>query len=332
MERAILSAPVVPPRAAGLPATVVVPVTNFSHDGTPSYYLPTYAPGAMALADATMVSVAGSDERNGVDVRAQLISAGTIKGTLSTPLDPGVTVQLWLIGDDPSAESPHGSQARVSPDGTFTFFAVAPGAYTIFAQTVAVHPQMTFVNGQPVPQPPPVLTEAQKMWSMTRVKLGDGATVQVAVSLQASRSISGIVVFDTKERPDLTRSTMTVRANATTSSQMYVPYGSLRGVVGPDGRFTISGVPAGRYMLGLDGGGSLKSAIVSGQDTLDFPFQFAGDHDVTDAVLTVSDRAAAFSAPSRVRPEAASMMPSRKPGSAFSRAITWPSARSTTWM
>ena len=34
----------------------------------------------------------------------------------------------------------------------------------------------------------------------------------------------------------------------------------------------------------------MKSAIIAGQDTLDFPLEFTGDRDIADAVLTVTDK------------------------------------------
>ena len=58
--------------------------------------------------------------------------------------------------------------------------------------------------------------------------------------------------------------------------------------VRPDGRFTLTGVLPGRYTLALSGA-HLKSAVAGGQETLDFPLDFTGDRDITDAVLTVSD-------------------------------------------
>src|SRR5262249_6999012 len=97
----------------------------------------------------------------------------------------------------------------------------------------------------------------------------------------------GVVVFDMKQRPDLTHAI--VRATAAPSSQQ--PYGDssqVQAPIGPDGRFTIGGVPPGRYILRTDY--SLRSAIASGQDTLDFPLEFTGDRDVTDAILTVTDQ------------------------------------------
>jgi hypothetical protein len=39
----------------------------------------------------------------------------------------------------------------------------------------------------------------------------------------------------------------------------------------------------------------MKSSIVSGQDTLDFPLEFTGEHDVTDAVLTLTDQTSELS-------------------------------------
>jgi hypothetical protein len=61
-----------------------------------------------------------------------------------------------------------------------------------------------------------------------------------------------------------------------------------QGVIGPDGRFTITGVSPGRYHIRPPG--LAKSAIIDGKETLDFPFDFTGDTDVTNAVLTVTDR------------------------------------------
>ena len=34
----------------------------------------------------------------------------------------------------------------------------------------------------------------------------------------------------------------------------------------------------------------MKSAIIGGQDTLDFPLEFTGDRDIGDAVLTLTDK------------------------------------------
>jgi hypothetical protein len=59
--------------------------------------------------------------------------------------------------------------------------------------------------------------------------------------------------------------------------------------VEPGGRFTLTGVMPGRYLLRVSTG-ALKSAMVGGQDILDFPLELTGDRSVTDAVITVTDQ------------------------------------------
>ena len=65
--------------------------------------------------------------------------------------------------------------------------------------------------------------------------------------------------------------------------------------VDASGRFTIIGVPPGRYSLrGTAAAGTgtwiLKSSVAGGRDTLDFPLEIGPNINVTDAVLTFADR------------------------------------------
>ena len=281
VERAIASAPVRPPQSSGMPATIAVAVGPQS---PPDYmtYLPTYAPSATTPADAAAVNVTGSDELTGVDIRVQLISSGTIKGVVSTSLEAGVTVQLSLLNDGSALDNSMMFTTQPRPDGTFVFNGVAPGGYTVLAETVPAQPQ--------TPQPQrPVLTDTQKLWGRACVTVSASAVVSMAIDLQPSRSISGVVVFDTRQRPDIVQGRTVTARMAPSAQRPYSPNGEPKAVVGTDGRFTISGVPAGRYILELSGG-DLKSAVIDGQDTLDYPLEFAGDRDVSGAVLTVSDR------------------------------------------
>ena len=90
-----------------------------------------------------------------------------------------------------------------------------------------------------------------------------------------------------QRQPDLTRSRYNVTVSPAPSPQQ-VFFQLTQTELGPDGRFTLKGVPPGRYTLRVNGG-NLKSSVVNGQDTLDFPFEFTGERDITDAVLTVTD-------------------------------------------
>jgi hypothetical protein len=181
---------------------------------------------------------------------------------------------------------------RTGPDGKFTFRSIAPGQYLVVAQTVPMQPSMTIVNGVPTPPPPttpPRLDDSQKLWGRTPVSVESGQpAISVSVSLQAGRTISGVVQFDMAQPPDVNRNQTMVTLTQAPSPQQ-IPFTSTQARVAPDGRFTLGGVAPGRYFL-RGGGGILKSAIVGGQDTLDFPLEVTGERDITDAVLTVTDQ------------------------------------------
>ena len=178
---------------------------------------------------------------------------------------------------------------RADPNGQFVFRNVSPGKYTVLAEVIAF-PQPTVVNGVSTQRvgPPPPLEDSQRMWGRDAVSVDGQGVVNSSITLRPGKSISGVVIFDVARPPDLTRSRMTVSLqSAPDASQMR--YSQMpQAVVGPDGRFTLTGVTPGRYQI--RGPGPTKSAVIDGKDTLDFPFDFTGDADLTNVVLTVTDR------------------------------------------
>jgi hypothetical protein len=111
---------------------------------------------------------------------------------------------------------------------------------------------------------------------------------QVSLALQPGRSLSGVVEFDMHTPPDLSRSRITVTLNV--ASMGPSPYfgPSPQAQAGPDGRFTLNGVIPGTYVLRASG--NVKSSIVNGLDTLDFPLDFTAETDIAGAVVTMTDR------------------------------------------
>ncbi len=292
VEQAIASGPVRPPAAPGLPPTVsvtIAPPAQLVQATPPPTYLPTYAPSSLVASGATTVTVAANEERN-LDVRVRLAQASTVQGSITSPLDPDVRVQVYLTSDDPTVDAPPATGTSVDGSGRFTFRTVAPSHYTVYAQTVAARSPASIVNGQVVQsQQPAALTDAQQRWGKTTISVEGQSTVDVSVTLKPCRSISGIVVFEMQRPPDLSRARILVSASPAPSPQS-ISMGSMpQAQIGPDGRFTLTGVMPGRLFLRTTGG-ALKSAMVAGQDTLDFPLEFTGDRDVTDAVLTVTDK------------------------------------------
>jgi hypothetical protein len=113
----------------------------------------------------------------------------------------------------------------------------------------------------------------------------------VHVSLREGRSISGVVLFEMQRPPDLTRTRLTVTLQQAPTLQPISMGAAPSAQVEADGRFTITGAPPGRYLLRAGGaGGMLKSAVLSGRDTLDYPLEFTAEDDIIGAVLTFTDK------------------------------------------
>jgi hypothetical protein len=296
VEQAIISGAVQPPTAPGMPPTVVVQVSPpmQPNEGPPGY-LPTYYPGTLVASQATPVQIVGNDERIGLDIQVMPVSASTVTGTVVTPLAQGVAVQVSLLPEDPTNATTSMS-TRVQQEGRFTFRNVSPGRYTVLAQTVAAQPTMTIVNGVPSPPtgPPPRLDDTQRLWGRSEVSVDGPTAVSVSIGLQPGRSISGTVLFEMERPPDLARNRFNVMLTPAPSAQMMSVGPAPQAQIGPDGRFTLVGVIPGQYTIRATGG-TMKSAMSGGQDTLDFPLDFSGERDVTDAVLTVTDRVSELS-------------------------------------
>jgi protocatechuate 3,4-dioxygenase beta subunit len=294
IEQAIASGTVQPPTSPGMPPTVsvAVPPPQQGRMEPPPGYLQTFYPGTLLYSQAVAVQVNGGEERSGVDIQVQPAQASNITGMVISPLGEGVSVQVTLLNQDPMSASMSTQSTRTGPDGKFTFRAIAPGQYVVAAQTVPQQPNFTVVNGVPTPPQPPTpprLDDSQKLWGRTPVTVESGQpAISVTVSLQAGRTISGVVQYDMARPPDVSSNqTMVTLTQAPSAQQM--PFTSIQAKVAPDGRFTMGGVAPGRYIL-RGGGGMMKSAIVGGQDTLDFPLEVTGERDITDAVLTMTDQ------------------------------------------
>jgi hypothetical protein len=296
VEQAIVSGTVQAPAAPGLPPTVTIAVTppgppQPGVDNTPPGYLPIYYPSTPLAENASMIHVAGGDEHRSADIQIQLVQASIVEGTIANPLGQDVSIQVSLQNTDP-VYGTSTNTTRTDPSGKFTFRSVAPGKYTVLAQTVPSQ-RLTLVNGAmtpPPPGPPPQLDDSQKYWARRAVTVEGQSKVTVNLELQPGRSISGVVLFNMEHPPDLSRTRLTVMLTPAPSS--FVMGALPQTTIGADGRFALNGVIPGKYTLRANAG-LLKSSIVNGEDTLDFPLDFTGETDVTDAVLTVIDPTAA---------------------------------------
>ena len=293
IEQAIAAGAIQAGAAPGLPATVAIPIPQPPQnrvpgfDNSPPGYVPVFHPSTIDPRNATMIRVAGGDEHRFADIQVRLAQASNIVGSVTNPPGPDLGVQVFLSNDDAFLDSP--TSTRADANGQFVFRNIPPGKYTMLAEVIS-SPQPTIVNGVSTQRvgPPPPLQDSQRMWGRDAVTVDGQPAVSATITLRPGKSISGVVNFEMAKPPDLTRSRMAVTLQFA-PDMAQTRYGPLpTAVVGPDGRFTLNGVSPGRYQI--RGPGFTKSSIIEGRDTLDFPLDFTGDADVTNAVLTVTDQ------------------------------------------
>jgi hypothetical protein len=122
----------------------------------------------------------------------------------------------------------------------------------------------------------------------------DGRAVDnVAISLQPGMTVSGQISFEGGPAPaDLTRVRVTV-SPAETGGDRELTSGA-SATADAAGRFTIRDVMPGHYRLTATAGAGwfTASSTVSGQDSLDFPFEVAASQNVSGAALTLSNQPA----------------------------------------
>jgi hypothetical protein len=112
------------------------------------------------------------------------------------------------------------------------------------------------------------------------------------LTLQPGITVSGRLVFEgtAPMPPDLSRFRV-IASPADPSGAARGIAVSAAGIADANGRFTITSVVPGRYRITANGGQgwTLASAVVSGQDTLDFPIEVKGEP-IGGAILTFRDR------------------------------------------
>ncbi len=158
----------------------------------------------------------------------------------------------------------------------------------------APQPQPAIVGGGARAVRVEPLKDEERLWAQAEVTVDGESTPDVVLSMRPGRSISGVVLFETGRTADLNRGQMTVTVTPAPSPQpLFFGGPQPQAAVGADGRFTIAGVVPGRYTLRVSG--QMKSVIVDGVDILDFPLELAGDRDISDVVVTLTERTSELS-------------------------------------
>jgi Carboxypeptidase regulatory-like domain len=256
-------------------------------------YAPVYYPGTATASGAASLTLGIGEEKLGVDFQLQVVAVARIEGTVISPsgVEPqNVQVMLINTGDDVAGIG--NNSARPGRDGRFTLSNVPPGQYTLTARANVGRPMVEAPQGAPQAGAPRG-QEQTRLWAAQDLAVDGRAVTNVVLTLQNGLSISGRIEFQgtTQQPADLSRTrvnlTPVVSTPAVRELAMPAP-----GRVDASGRFTINSVSPGRYRLSasVPGGWFVDSAVVGGQDTLDFPLDIKGTQNITGATITFTDQ------------------------------------------
>jgi hypothetical protein len=237
-------------------------------------FAPVYFPDVTEFAGAQRITLGLSEERPGIDIRLQLVTAARIHGTVIQPNGEtlsGVSVSATPMTEAQSMDLFSGRGLdRVSVDekGRFTFSSVAPGRYSVVAQ----------------------YSGALKTFAVAEVAV-NGTDQNVSLVLQPTNSVSGVLAFDGKD--------VAVPASL---AGAWIRMGDALGTgptpsaatVNPNRTFIVEGVPPGQYRFtatapAAPSGWFPRSAMLNGIDLLDAPLAVSG-RDVDGIVITYTDR------------------------------------------
>lgn len=234
-------------------------------------YAPTYFPGVASVNEARPVTVGLSQELLDINFNMLLVRAARLMGHVLNP--DGTATSTGNVNLAPEATARSGQiganfGGRIQWDGEFTIANVPPGRYLLRARG----------DDSDVPQYAlmPVTVNGQDVDDLT-VMLTPGATLTGAVSMLGE-----------SPAPDVTQ----VRISAPSTDQAaFGPQGNAR--VDKDGRFTLTGIPAGTHLLRPNGnlrGWTLKSVTIAGRDVTDSPFSVRSGETLANVQVVFTDR------------------------------------------
>ena len=236
-----------------------------------------YLPGVPDAESAQMIALAVGEERAGADILIGPLRALSVSGTSLGPrATPMRNIMVAVVNAATGSRVGSGGVIMPGADGRFVLSALPPGRYTLMGRAAE--------NGAGETDDMPYFAE-------TEFVLTDQNISGVVLQFERGVTVTGRIVPPVGVPPsDAAR----VRLGATPvdSYASLVPT-RVVATTGRDGTFVFDGVGPGRWRVtgaSLPAGWSLRSAVLSGRDTLDVPFEVHLGHPIAGLTVTMTDQ------------------------------------------
>ena len=254
--------------------------------GRPAGYVPVYHPAATSIAQASQVEVAAGTERSGIDIQLLMVPTGRVEGTVTYPdgeLPRNIQLSMTAAGDDGLRGLDGFRSGRPEANGRFQFGGLAPADYLVTARA-----------NLPGGGPDAVL------WATASVAVTGDGTVQVPLELRRGFTVTGRVHFDGTKAPPVDMRGWRIGLGPVLGRNE-ISLGVNAAEVQPDGTFTVTGVPSGRFRVQpmtpspLADEWQPRSIAADGRNLLDEPLEVHSDIQgmtvvYTDRIPTLSGR------------------------------------------
>jgi hypothetical protein len=243
-------------------------------DGTTMTYAPTYFPGVLSPASASVVTVRAGQTTSGIDLRFAPVPAGNVSGRVTGTYGKLGTIELHLRGSHVTGTVGRSGMQR---DGTFTIPDVPPGPYTL---KVALYDSATCDT---------MSTTIGEDLTAVPVDVPAGGLANLEVPMFRGYSVSGTFVFNGRA-PHVNGARVTLRP-LDHPRQWPPPIGS-----GTGATFTTTGALPGRYEVNVEPGNDLETwrlekVTLDGRDVTAQAIVI-GTSNLEGMVVTLTDRPA----------------------------------------
>jgi hypothetical protein len=286
----------------GRNATAMTPSSNVPPKPAQAIaYAPVYYPGTAHPASAALVSVSAGEERSGVDFDVQYVSTARVEGVVrdldGQPVRTGQVNLIPKMADNSLITDSFfvlDSMMMMRPtltDGKFSLGGLRPGAYIVTVQTGGVQAGRAAM--------PP----SEPLWGRADIDV-DGVDLSgIEIRLERGMDLAGRIAFESDTlAPPVDLSTVNVRPFTAPTTGITVTVNLPTGQVEKDGTFNLKGMAPGRYLISANAPSGkpgatwlLKSARLGQADVADIPFEVVPGQNVSDVVLTFTDKVAEVS-------------------------------------